>query len=406
MTFRYLLALAVLTAACSRAAEESPMEGMTAEEHAKMIAGGTQGAFDSTGSAVREPVHLSAEQERALGVTYSSVTRGPVTREIRTVGEILTPETSLAEVTTRVEGFVEELAVTTTGEQVRRGQPLLTLYSPVLVAAQEELLAAQRLRAAVNPGDSVAVRNAELLIEASRQRLAQWNMPEESVVEVASTGDARRLVTLRSPATGIVLEKMVVSGQRVMPGMPLYRIADLSTVWVEGDVFEQDLRFVRLGVEAHIEVATYPGEHLMGRVSFIYPTVDPTARTNHIRIELANPGLTLKPGMFATIYLDAPLRDAITVPSSAVIATGERNLVFVREEGMLVPRSVVTGVRAGDRIEILEGLTVGETIVRSANFLVDAESRLGTTGTSMPGMQHGTTAPATKPPAAEEHHHD
>ena len=269
MRFRFLIIVAALAAACARPAEESPMEGMTAEEHARMMAGGTQGAFDSAGSAIREPVHLTAEQERALGVSYVTVTRGTMIREIRTVGDIVTPETAIADVTTRVEGFVELLAVTATGEQVRRGQPLLSLYSPVLVAAQEELLAAQRLRATVNPDDTVAVRNAERLVDAPHQRLAQWNVPDETVIEVASTGDARRLVTLRAPASGIVLEKGVVNGQRVMPGMTLYRIADLSTVWVEGDIFEQDLRFVRVGMEVHIEVSAYPGEHLMGRVSFV-----------------------------------------------------------------------------------------------------------------------------------------
>jgi len=404
---RMLILAALVLAACGRAEEESPMEGMTAEEHARMMAGGTQGAFDSAGSAIRQPVHLTAEQERALGVSYVTVARGPMVREIRTVGDIVTPETSIAEVTTRVEGFVETLAVTTVGEQVRQGQPMLTLYSPMLVAAQEELLAAQRLRAAVDPGDPVAVRNADALVEASRQRLALWNVPEETVVEVGTTGDARRLVTLRAPVSGIVLEKMVLNGQRVMPGMTLYRVADLSTVWVEGDVFEQDLRFVRPGMETHIEVSAYPGEHLMGRVSFVYPTVDPMVRTNHIRIELPNPGLRLKPGMFATIYLDAPIGDAITVPMSAVIATGERNVVFVREAGMLMPRAVVTGARTGDRIEILDGLAVGDTVVRSANFLVDAESRLGSTGAGMPGMQHGPApAPAAKPPASTEHNHD
>jgi Cu(I)/Ag(I) efflux system membrane fusion protein len=407
MTTRMLVLATLALAGCGRSEEASPMAGMTAEEHARMMAGGTQGAFDSAGAAIRQPVRLTASQEQALGVTYVAVTRGLMIREIRTVGDIVTPETSIAEVTTRVEGFVEGLAVSSVGEQVRQGQPLLTLYSPALVAAQEDLLAAQRLRAVVDPSDPVAVRNAEALVEASRQRLALWNMPEETVVEVGTTGDSRRLVTLRAPVGGIVLEKMVLNGQRVMPGMTLYRIADLSTVWVEGDVFEQDLRFVRPGMEAHIEVSAYPGEHLMGRVSFVYPTMDPMVRTNHIRIELANPGLRLKPGMFATIYLDAPIGDAITVPMSAVIATGERNVVFVREEGMLVPRAVVTGARTGDRIEILDGLAVGETVVRSANFLVDAESRLGATGTGMPGMQHGpAAAPAAKPPAATEHNHD
>ncbi len=400
------LAALALLAGCGGQQAESPMAGMTAEEHARMMAGGTQGMVDSTGDAIRQPVHLTAAQERALGVVYATVTREPITRTIRTVGQIQAPETAIREVTTKVEGFVEALAVNATGESVRRGQPLVTLYSPVLVAAQEELLTARRLAASLDSARAPeAWRNAQAMLEAARRRLAWWDVPDEWIAQVERSGTVQRLLTLRAPAGGVVLEKMVVPGARVMPGMPLYRLADLAEVWIEGEVFEQDLRFVRTGAEAHIEVSAYPGQHLMGRVSFVYPTLDPMSRTNRIRISMPNPGLRLKPGMFATVYLDVALGQAIMVPMQAVIATGERNLVFVREEGMLVPRNVVVGVRSGEWIEVLDGLAVGETIVRAATFLVDAESRLGSTGPAMPGMQHGTVGPAA-PPDSSEHRHD
>lgn len=402
---RLLLAAAAL--ACGGREPESPMAGMTAEEHARMVAGGAQGATDSTGVVARQPVRLSPAEARALGVTYATVAREAVTRTIRTVGRIQAPEPAVAEVTTKVEGFVERLAVDATGALVTAGQPLLELYSPAVVAAQDELLAARRLAGAVDSTDPEAWRSAQALLAAARRRLAWWDVPAELVDRIERTGQPQRTVPLRSPAAGVVLEKMVVQGQRVMPGMPLYRIADLSEVWIEGDVFEQDLRFVRPGSEAHVEVSAYPGEHLMGRVRFIHPVVDPESRTNRVRLALPNPGRRLKPGMFATIYLDVTLGRALLVPAGAVIATGERNVVFVRDAGgVLHPREVVVGARAGDRIEIIEGLAAGDVVVRSANFLVDAESRLGGTGPAMPGMQHGGARPAPDSAARPEHRHD
>ncbi len=398
----------VTVAACGRGEPDSPMEGMTAEEHARMLAGGTQGAMDSVGAAIRQPVHLTAAQERALGVVYGVVEYEQVTRTIRTVGTIQAPETGLHEVTTKLEGFVEALSVSSTGQMVRRGAPLLTLYSPAVVAAQEELLSARRLLAALEGTGGPQVAQARELVEAARRRLLWWDLPEDWIAGIEASGRAQRTVRLRSPATGVVLERMVIPGQRIMPGMPLYQLADLSEVWVEGEVFEQDLRFVRLGVEAHVEVSAYPAEHLMARVSFIYPTLDAASRTNRVRVTLPNPGQRLKPGMFATIYVDVSLGRALMVPMSAVVITGERNLVFVRDaDGMLVPRPVVLGVRSEGRIQILEGLEAGETIVRSANFLIDAESRVGATGGPMPGMQHGEhqVAPSAPPPPGE-HRHD
>ena len=385
------------------------MPGMTAEEHAKMQAGGTQGEIDESGVPVREAVHLTAEQERALGVVYTTVTRGELTRTIRAVGRIEAAETNIADVTPKIDGFVERLYVNTTGAAVKLGEPLLTLYSPMLVAAQEELLTAKRLAAQVDASAGEAYRNAQGMLEAARRRLAYWDITSEQIARVESTREVTRTLTLVAPVNGIVLEKDVVEGQRVAPGMRLYRLADLSTVWVEGELFEQDLQFVQEGARAHIEVAAYPGEHMMGRVSFVYPTVDERSRTNRVRVTLANPDLRLKPGMFATVYFDVLIGDdVISVPVGAIVATGERNLVFHRhEDGSLHPHEVVLGARAGRLVQVLAGLEEGETIVASANFLVDAESRLAATGSSMPGMQHGEQGSVIEPDTAHtEHQHD
>lgn len=405
------LGVAILTACSAKEEDASPMAGMTAEEHAKMLAGGTQGAVDSTGAAVRNMVHLTADQERTLGVIYTTVERGPLTRTVRTVGEISAPEPRIVDVTPKIDGFVQDLFVSYTGESVRRGQPLLTLYSPMMVAAQEELLTARRMLDRVNPDAGEPWHRAADMLAAARRRLEYWDITDEQIRDIEESGEVRKALTLVAPAGGIVLEKDVVQGQRVMEGQRLYRIADISEVWVEGDVFEQDLQFVHVGQQAHIEVSAYPGEHIMGRVVFVYPTVDETSRTNRIRITVPNPGLRLKPGMFATIFLDANIgADALTVPLDAVIVTGERNVVFVREgERMLTPRAVVLGARSGDRVQILAGLAEGETVVAAANFLVDAESRLASTGGGMPGMQHGPALEpdsSPSPPASTEHRHD
>lgn len=356
-----------------------------------------------TTQLVRGAVHLTVDQERALGVTYTTVNRASVSRTIRTVGRIDAPEPNIADITPKVEGFIENLHVASTGETVRRGQALLTIYSPELVAAQEELLTARRLAGRIDPGAGEAYANAQSMLDAARRRLAYWDITDDQIERLETSGEVTKTLDLVAPVSGIVLEKEVFEGQRVMPGMRLYRIADLSTVWVEGEVFEQDLQFVETGSQAHIEVAAYPGEHLMGTVSFVYPTIEIESRTNRVRITVPNPGLRLKPGMFATVFFDVEaIRDDVAVPLDAVIVTGERNLVFIRDaDGMLTPREVVLGARAGDQVQILQGLELGETIVASANFLVDAESRLGATGGAMPGMQHAGHGSAIEPAAAD-----
>lgn len=395
-----------LVLACGSSEEESPMEGMSAQEHAMMMAGGTQGETDSTGATVRQSVHLTAAQEQALGVVYTMVRRGTMTRTIRTVGVVAAAEPNITDITPKVDGFVEELLVDYTGQKVRRGQPLLRLYSPTLVAAQEELLTALRLVSRVGRGAGEAWRNAQSMLDAARRRLAYFDITPEQIEQVETTGRATKTLTLVAPFTGVVLEKHVVEGQRVTPGMQLYRLADLSTVWVEGEVFEQDLQYIRIGAQAHIEVAAYPGEHLMGAVSFVYPVVDVASRTNRVRVTVPNLDGRLKPGMFSTMFFDTRVgEDVIIVPFEAVIVTGERNLVFVRDEdGMLQPREVVLGARADREVQILSGLAEGETIVASANFLIDAESRLGTTGGTMPGTQHGGDTTGLQQQPAEQQH--
>ena len=383
---------------------ESPMEGMTAEEHA-MHMGGGGGATDSTGAEIRNPVHLTPEQRNSLGIVYTTVGRTTLRRSIRTVGNIDAAEQNIAEVTPKIDGFVEELYVATTGESVSAGQPLLRIYSPQLVAAQEELLTARRLIARVDSTSGEPWENANAMLDAARRRLAYWDITADQIDEIESTGNVTKTMTLVAPRSGVVLEKMVVDGQRIRAGSLLYRIADLTEVWIEGELFEQDLQHVHVGSMAHMTVSAYPGSHVMGRVSFVYPTVDPATRTNKVRVSVRNRDLRLKPGMFATIHFDAVVgEDVIAVPAEAVLATGERNLVFVRQsDGMLYDREVTLGARAGDAVHVLDGLAEGEVIVASANFLVDAESRLASAG-AMAGMDMGEQ-PGNQPPAME-HQHD
>lgn len=378
-------------------AADSATAPMTAQEHARMQAG-ANGPTDSTGASQREAVHLTAAQAQAIGVQVALVQRGSLTRAVRTFGQVVPAEPGMAELTTKIDGFVEALFVATTGRAVRRGEPLLQLYSPMLVAAQEELLAAKRLARAVDSTDAEAWRNALGLIEASRRRLAYWDISTAQIERLERSGEVTKTLTLHAPFDGVVLEKMVMAGQAVMAGMTLYRIADLSIVWIEGAVFEQDLAFVRTGMPVRAELAAYPGRAFQGRVSFVWPTVDAESRTARVRVAFANPAGLLRPGMYATLFLEAEVgRDVLSVPAEAVVITGERNLVFVvGSDGRFAPREVAVGPRAGDRYQILEGLAEGDRIVASANFLVDAESRLGS-GARMVDMPGMTGTPERRP---------
>lgn len=354
------------------------------------MAGHDHAATGSASGDTKNPVRLDAESARRIGVTYATAERVVLDRSIRTVGNVTYDETRLANVNPKIEGWVERLYVDFTGAPVGRGQALLELYSPQLVSAQEELILARRLddEAAADPEGRSAER-ARRLLEASRRRLAYWDIAPAQIESVEHSGEPLKTLTLRAPASGIVVEKSVVEGSRVAPGMNLYRIADLSIVWVEGEVFEKDLSLVRVGQRARVTFEAYPGDDFHGTVTYVYPTVTMEARTGRVRIELANPALRLKPGMYAQVELSVPGgAPALVVPRTAVHATGERSYVFVREPGgSLVAREITTGLVAGSRIEILAGLTEGESVVSSANFLIDAESSMGAAIGSMPGME-------------------
>ena len=347
------------------------------------------------------PVMMSDADQRRIGVTFAVAERGPLAKEVRTVGQVTFDETRLQTISPKIDGWVDKLFVNATGQPIAVGEPLFTVYSPMLVSAQEELLLARRLTQDVSAAGADARQNAAELLASARRRLAYWDIPAGEVATIERTGQVQKTLTLRSSASGYVLQKNVVAGQKIMAGDALYKVADLRTVWIEGEVFEQDIANVRLGQMVHADFDALPGRHLMGRISYIYPTLDPQTRTVRVRVVLPNPGLQLKPGMYATIVIAGNERtNVLTVPRSAVLSTGERSIVFVRDtSGHLTPREVSLGGSNDVRIEILRGLTAGETVVSSATFLVDAESNLGTAlggMGNMPGMEM-TTPPKPLP---------
>lgn len=355
-------------------------QSMPGHDHAAM----SMGEKDGEG----EPVKLDTQGARRIGVTFATVEHRSLPLFVTTVGTVAYDETRLATVSPKIDGWVEKLDVAFTGAPVKKGDPLMEVYSPALVSAQEELVLAARLARDAAAGRPT--ENARELLAAARRRLAYWDIPEDEIHRIETTGETTKTLTLRAPASGIVVEKNVVEGDRIMPGMTVFRIADLSRVWIEADVFEKDLALVKDGQGAQVTFEAYPGRTFTGHVSYVYPTVSMETRTGRVRLELANPDLTLKPGMYARIGLTVPpMPPTLVVPRSAVLETGERTLVFVREaDGTLVPREVTPGRTSGREMELLGGVKAGETVVSSAAFLVDAESNLG--NMAMPGMDMGS----------------
>lgn len=374
-------------------AKQPPAE---VDEHAGHgVAAGSDGA---------RSVLLSASEAERIGVTYAAVEAGFVASTIRTVGQVTFDEARVKTISPKIDGFVEQLYVNSTGQFVGRGQAMFTIYSPMLVATQDELLLARRLAADVSEGSEQARSYSEGLVAAARRRLQYWDVSPAEIAQIERAGVARRALTLRSPVSGYVIEKAVFGGQRVMAGDPIYKVADLSVVWVEGEVFERDLHAISLGQRVTARFEALPGEERTGRITYVYPTLDPETRTVRVRVALPNDNGHLKPGMYATLSLSAVgqvRRPSLSVPRGAVLSTGERNIVFVRRsDGRLEPRFVTLGAASEDRIEILSGLAVGERVVASATFLVDAESNLGTLMGgmgNMPGMEITLRPPVPRP---------
>lgn len=336
-------------------------------------------------------VALTADQIRTFGVTFGSAEVRTLESDVRTAGSVMVDETRIVQVAPRVGGFVERLYVNVTGQPVRRGQPLLELYSPELVAAQQELLLAADLQQSIGRSAVPGIpANTTDLVAAAKRRFALWNVSEAQVDQVLRAGRPRRTMTLFAPASGVVTDRKIVQGQAVTAGEMLYTIADLSRVWVEAELRGADAASVRVGSTATIDVAGLAGRSFAGRVEYIYPTVEAETRTARARVAVANTAGLLKPGMYATIRLTTPSRAALTVPTSAVLRTGERTLVFVdMGGGRLMPHDVDVGRVAGDYTEVLTGVEPGQRVVTSAQFLLDSESNLGEVMKSMVGMGGG-----------------
>lgn len=319
-----------------------------------------------------------AEALRLAGVLTAPVTRERLTRTIRATAQVVSDETRVRRVQVRAGGWVERLFVDFTGQRVRAGEPLLSLYSPDLLATQEEYVRARQAADRFAASDQPEVRRGgEDLVSAARRRLELLDVPAAFIAELERTGTPRRDVTLTAPVSGFVTAKAVFAGQRVEPGMELFTVTDLGTVWVEAQLYEAEAPLVAVGQAATLGLPYDPALAREGRVTFVSPTIEIATRTLAVRLEFANADLRLKPGMYAVVQLHVDLGEQLVVPDDAVMDTGERQYVFVAgAESSFSPRAVKVGWRGDGRAQILAGLAVGEQVATRANFLLDSESRL------------------------------
>ncbi len=324
-------------------------------------------------------VKIAPERIQALGVrTEEAVLRG-LARSVRAVGTVAADERRIGVVNPKFAGWIEQLHVSTTGQTVRQGEALLEAYSPDLVLAQQEYLIARSASAAMAHADAMARGNAAAIAAAALSRLRNWDISAAQIAALQRTGKPARTLTLTAPTGGIVMEKAALQGLHFAAGDTLYRIVDLSSVWVLADIFEQDLGQIRVGQKASVTVQAFPGRVFEGRVAFVYPNLNAQTRTAKLRIEVANPELLLKTEMYATVEIAAPVGApmVLAVPDSAVLDTGTKQTVLVdRGEGRFEPRAVKLGARADGYVTVIGGLAEGEKVVVGANFLIDAESNL------------------------------
>lgn len=324
------------------------------------------------------PVQLSPERLQSIGVRMGRVERKSVGDEIRVTGNVLVDETRLAYVQTRYTGYIQKVFADATYQYLHKGQPLFTIYSPELAATEREYLVAkqnqQRVAGSTVPG---VTEGAASLLEAAAERLQQWGVSQSEIARLDSTAHVQEELTVDSPVSGYITERNALPNLTVQPDTKLYTVADLSTVWVFAEVFQNDLGRIKPGERATLTVDAYPGRTFEGRVNFLYPQVDMTTRTARARIAFPNPDLKLKPGMFVNVALEVPQGKQLVIPASGVLQSGTRRVVFVnRGDGYLDPREVDLGPRSGDYFIISKGLKEGEEIVTSANFLIDSESQL------------------------------
>ncbi|MEX1138685.1 MAG: efflux RND transporter periplasmic adaptor subunit [Bacteroidota bacterium] len=342
-----------------------------------------------------------------IGVKVATVERRKLKKVIRTVGRIDFDETKVYSVNTKIMGWVEKLYVDYTGKLVRKGDPLMELYSPELVSTQEEYLQALRYRRRLQQSSiDESRKGADELVESSRRRLQYWDISDAEIRELEERGSPRKTMTIYSPADGVVMDKMVFKGQSVMVGMELYKIADLSTVWVLADIYQYELPWVKVGQQADVELSYLPGKTFRGVITYVYPTLNMETKTAKVRIVVQNTGnIDLKPEMFATVKISSPVAiDAVAVPDQAIIRSGERNIaVIALGGGYFDPREIKLGVMADGYVEVLEGIREGEKIVTSSQFLIDSESNLKAAVGQMTGHAgHDMSKPMDKEETAPQ----
>ncbi len=340
-------------------------------------------------AAEEEPqtVEIPTDKQQLIGVRTAVTAVQPLHKVVRTVGRIEYDERKIATITTKIEGWIERLYVDYTGRYVKKGEPLAEIYSPELVATQQEYLNvlkwAKQSSTAPAGGEVTSTlnkmfsRDAETVREAARQRLRLWDISEGQIRKIEETGRPIRTLAVFSPVSGYVVQKTALQGMRVMPGERLFDVADLSTVWVVSDIYEYELPLIRTGQTANISLSYFPGKVFTAKVDYVYPTLVGETRTAKVRFTIPNPGGQLKPQMFTNVEVKMDLGRKLAVPEDAVINTGTRQIVYVdKGEGYFEPREVTTGVSAEGMVEVTKGLKAGEKVASSANFLIDSEARL------------------------------
>ena len=384
--------------------------GPSSTAEVQQTSGGDVAAAEPNASAQAQPgpqlatIQLTPERIQSIGVKFGTVSYKNVSDEMRVTGNVDADESRISSIQVRFPGWIRNVYVDATYRYVRKGQPLFTIYSPDLVATEQEYLLARQNQQQLNSSTVAGVSaGAASLANAAKERLAQWEVPQAEISKLESTGKVITDLTFNAPASGYITEKNVLPNMYVQPDTKLYTVADLSTVWVNAQVFQPDIGKIKPGDAAQITVDAYPGKTFSGRVDQILPQVDANTRTVRVRLVLSNPRLELKPGMYVNVVLKVPLGRQLVVPASAVLQSGTRQVVFVnRGDGNLEPREVVTGARVGDEFIVTNGLKARESIVTSANFLIDSESQLQAASGSYvpPAPGAGSTATSSTPTQA------
>lgn len=358
---------------------------------------------DEAGSALGPgEIYITPEKIQRIGVRSEEVKEMPLKKVIRTVATVDYDERRLFNINTKIDGWVERLYVNTTGREVKKGEPLLDIYSPDLVSTQEEYLLALETKRRLGPGAlPEAVEGAESILDAARRRLKNWDISDAQIEALEKSQRPTKTLTLHSPVSGVVIEKMAVQGMKAMPGEKLFSIADLSHVWLYADIYEYELSLIKVGERARITVNAYPGEMFNAVVSYIYPYLNPETRTARVRLEMANPpspppgkvglGGVFKPGMYANVEIDSTISPkAVVVPEDAVLDTGERQAVILDlGAGRFKVLDVKVGLKGEGYYQVISGLAPGWRVVTSANFLIDSESSFKAAAQTMLGMEHG-----------------